>query len=213
MRKFADESGRERRGRPSLYISLCICESLFNMRKKFVCFLWICFVLVVCAAAAFFAAIARGWIGYVPPLAELQTPISRFASQVVSADGVLLGTWSRSENRIFVDYDEISPHVFRALVATEDVRFNRHSGIDIRALGRAVVNAALRRQGSRRRQYHHPAAGQTALLVDSVQLCRASPAKAHRMGHCRRTRTAIHEGRDSDTLLELLRLPARRRGH
>ena len=72
---------------------------------------------------------------------------------------------------------------------------------------------ALRRQGSRRRQYHHPAAGQTALLVDSVQLCRASPAKAHRMGHCRRTRTAIHEGRDSDTLLELLRLPARRRGH
>lgn len=143
MRKFADESGRERRGRPSLCISLCICESLFNMRKKFVCFLWICFVLVVCAAAAFFAAIARGWIGYVPPLAELQTPISRFASQVVSADGVLLGTWSRSENRIFVDYDEISPHVFRALVATEDVRFNRHSGIDIRALGRAVVKRGL----------------------------------------------------------------------
>ena len=113
------------------------------MRKKFVCFLWACFVLAACAAGAFFAAIARGWIGYVPPLSELQTPISRFASQVVSADGVLLGTWSRSENRIFVDYDEISPHVFRALVATEDVRFFRHSGIDARALGRAVVKRGL----------------------------------------------------------------------
>ena len=113
------------------------------MRKKFVCFLWACFVLAACAAGGFFAAIARGWIGYVPPLSELQTPISRFASQVVSADGVLLGTWSRSENRIFVDYDEISPHVFRALVATEDVRFFRHSGIDARALGRAVVKRGL----------------------------------------------------------------------
>ena len=113
------------------------------MRKKFVCFLWACFVLAACAAGVFFAAIARGWIGYVPPLSELQTPISRFASQVVSADGVLLGTWSRSENRIFVDYDEISPHVFRALVATEDVRFFRHSGIDARALGRAVVKRGL----------------------------------------------------------------------
>ena len=121
----------------------CVCESLSDMRKKFVCFLWACFVLAACAAGAFFAAIARGWIGYVPPLSELQTPISRFASQVVSADGVLLGTWSRSENRIFVDYDEISPHVFRALVATEDVRFFRHSGIDARALGRAVVKRGL----------------------------------------------------------------------
>ncbi len=113
------------------------------MRKKFICFLWVCFVIVVGLATAFFAAIAKGWIGYMPPLEELQTPISRFASQIISTDGKLLGTWSRSENRIFVDYDEISPHLFDALIATEDVRFERHSGIDVRALGRAVVKRGI----------------------------------------------------------------------
>ncbi len=113
------------------------------MRKKFVCFLWICFVLAVCLVATFFVAIAKGWVGYMPPLEELQSPINRFASQVISADGKLLGTWSRSENRIFVDYDEISPHLFDALIATEDVRFARHSGIDVKALARAVIKRGI----------------------------------------------------------------------
>lgn len=88
-------------------------------------------------------AIAKGWIGYMPPLDELQSPINKFASQVVSADGKLLGTWSRNENRIFVDYEEISPYVFKALVATEDVRFFEHSGVDIRAVMRAVIKRGL----------------------------------------------------------------------
>ena len=62
--------------------------------------------------------IERGWIGYMPPIRELQSPISRYASQVISADGRLLGTWSRNENRVFVAYDSISPRMFDALVAT-----------------------------------------------------------------------------------------------
>ena len=78
-----------------------------------------------------------------PPLDELQSPISKYASQIISADGKVLGTWSRNENRVFVPYDSISPHVFEALVATEDVRFYEHSGIDARALGRAVVKRGL----------------------------------------------------------------------
>ncbi len=113
------------------------------MRKKFICFLWICFVVAVLLAGSFFMAIAKGWIGYMPPLEELQSPISRFASQIVSSDGKLLGTWSRSENRIFVDYGDISPHLFDALIATEDVRFEQHSGIDLRAIGRAVIKRGI----------------------------------------------------------------------
>lgn len=113
------------------------------MRKTFVIILWSLFVLIIAAIATGAAAIKKGWIGYMPPLDELQSPISRFASQVISADGKLLGTWSRSENRIFVDYDSISPHLLQALVATEDVRFYEHSGIDVRALARAVVKRGL----------------------------------------------------------------------
>lgn len=113
------------------------------MRKKFICILWICFALTLLATASFFTAIAKGLIGYVPPLEDLENPISRFASQIVSADGKLLGTWSRSENRIFVDYDDISPRLVEALIATEDVRFMRHSGIDARAVARAVVKRGI----------------------------------------------------------------------
>lgn len=78
-----------------------------------------------------------------PPIADLQNPISRYATQVISADGKLMGTWSRNENRVFVSYDSISPYVFNALVATEDVRFYNHSGVDVRALLRAVVKRGM----------------------------------------------------------------------
>ena len=78
-----------------------------------------------------------------PPIAELQNPINKYASQVISADGRLMGTWSRSENRIFVGYDSISSHMFDALVATEDERFYDHSGIDTRAVMRAVVKRGI----------------------------------------------------------------------
>ena len=100
-------------------------------------------MLVSGGVALAFTAIAKGWIGYMPPVDELQRPISKFASQVISSDGKLLGTWSRSENRIFVNYEDISPYLFKALVATEDVRFYDHSGIDIRALCRALIKRGI----------------------------------------------------------------------
>ena len=87
--------------------------------------------------------IERGWIGNMPDLKELQNPISKFASQAYTADGELLGTWSRNENRVFVVKDSISDHVFKALVATEDVRFYNHSGVDAKALMRAIVKRGV----------------------------------------------------------------------
>ena len=75
---------------------------------------------------------------------ELENPNYKFASQVLSADGKEMGTWSYSkENRVFVDYNEISPHLVKALIATEDVRFAKHSGIDAKSLLRAIVKRGM----------------------------------------------------------------------
>ena len=119
------------------------------MRKSFIHFLWKAFFAVLLFAAAAFAAIWFGLIGYMPDLEELQNPISRFATQVYSADGKILGTWNYNrENRIMVDYNQLSPSLIQALVATEDVRFYEHSGIDFYALGRAIVKRGIMRQTS-----------------------------------------------------------------
>lgn len=89
-------------------------------------------------------AIWNGWIGYMPNVEDLQNPISRFATQVYSADGKVLGTWNMNkENRIVIPYSKISPHLVHALVATEDERFYEHSGIDFIALGRAIIKRGI----------------------------------------------------------------------
>lgn len=113
------------------------------MRKKIAKILWVTYLSLIALVILAVFCVERGWIGYMPPIAELQSPISKYASQVISADGRLMGTWSRNENRVFVGYDSISPHMFEALVATEDARFYEHSGIDSRAFFRAVVKRGL----------------------------------------------------------------------
>lgn len=114
------------------------------MRKVFVYFMWALLVVVVLGSAGAFYAISKGWIGYMPPIEDLQNPINRFATQVISADGKVMGTWNyNKENRVCVDYSQLSPHIVEALVATEDVRFYDHSGIDFYALGRAVVKRGI----------------------------------------------------------------------
>lgn len=113
------------------------------MRRKFVYTLWSLLLGFILSAALFVVAVERGWIGYMPDLERIQNPINKFASQALTADGKLLGTWSTSENRIFVATDSISPHLFKALVATEDERFYDHCGIDAKALGRAVVKRGI----------------------------------------------------------------------
>ena len=119
------------------------------MRKLFVGLLWTLLVLFVLGAGFAFYAINEGWIGYMPPIEDLQNPINRFATQVYSSDGKLIGTWNYNrENRVMVDYTKLSPHLVHALVATEDVRFYDHSGIDFYALGRAVVKRGFMGQKS-----------------------------------------------------------------
>ena len=114
------------------------------MRKKFIYVLWALVACVILAIAFIFTAIAKGWIGYVPPIEELENPNLKFATEIISDDGKMLGTWSISkENRVFVGYDQLSPNLIHALIATEDERFSEHSGIDARAFIRALVKRGI----------------------------------------------------------------------
>ncbi len=114
------------------------------MRKHFIHILWGILVTGVLGVVAGFFAIWYGYIGYMPDVEDLQNPINRFATQVYSSDGKVLGTWNlNKENRIVIPYRNMSPYLVQALVATEDERFYDHSGIDYRALGRAIVKRGL----------------------------------------------------------------------
>lgn len=105
--------------------------------KRFIRIFWILYVAGVLSIMLLFFMIAQGWLGYMPSFEDLENPESLLASEVVSADGVVLGKYFK-ENRSFVDYEEFSPQLRNALIATEDVRFFEHSGIDIRGLVRVV---------------------------------------------------------------------------
>lgn len=114
------------------------------MIRKVVKILWIFIALISLVCVFIFFSIARGWIGYMPPVEDLENPNYKFATEVFSEDGKVLGTYSYSkENRVFVGYNDLSPNIINALIATEDVRFAEHSGIDAYALTRAVVKRGI----------------------------------------------------------------------
>jgi penicillin-binding protein 1A len=106
--------------------------------------MWRLFGLLIAGVILFFALIFAGAVGYLPEINELENPIDKYASQVISSDNELLFTYSESDdNRIFVDYSDLSPHLINALISTEDIRYYSHSGIDIVSLGRAIVKTML----------------------------------------------------------------------
>ncbi len=99
------------------------------------------FVVLVFLAADF------GLFGKMPSLTELENPEADLASEIYTSDGILMGKYY-AENRSEVKYNEISPNVINALVATEDERFYEHSGIDAQAVGRAVFTLGTQGGGS-----------------------------------------------------------------
>lgn len=106
--------------------------------------MWGAFALCLIIAAIVFTLIYNGVIGYMPPIEELKNPTDKFASVVMSDDGVELGRYYRDKsNRVYVDFDELSPHLTNALIATEDIRFENHSGIDARGLMRAIIKRGI----------------------------------------------------------------------
>ena len=109
-------------------------KSFFNYLVKF----WLIVISIMLLGVLFFAGVAWGWFGKMPTFEELENPNSYLASEVISSDGVILGTYF-IENRSNVSYRDISPDMINALLAIEDIRFEEHSGIDEQALVRVFV--------------------------------------------------------------------------
>ncbi|MDR1371193.1 MAG: transglycosylase domain-containing protein [Dysgonamonadaceae bacterium] len=120
-----------------------------NLAKQIIKWFWILFVVSILSVALLFSLIFNGYIGYMPPVEDLENPIDKYASQVLSVDMKTLGTYAKDkENRIYSNYNDLSPYIVHALIATEDVRFTKHSGIDAIALLRAVVKRGILMQPS-----------------------------------------------------------------
>ncbi|HOI87253.1 MAG TPA: transglycosylase domain-containing protein [Lentimicrobium sp.] len=94
---------------------------------------WIVFGFVV----LLFTIISLGWLGFMPSFEELENPKSNLASEIISADQELLGKYY-IENRSNINYSELSPNLVNAIIATEDARFEKHSGVDVKALFRVT---------------------------------------------------------------------------
>ena len=118
-----------------------------NNFKKFIIGFWSLVLLGILAVFIIFFGISKGWFGFMPTFEELENPNSELATEVYSADGVVLGKYYH-QNRTFVDYDELSPNLINALIATEDIRFKEHSGIDLRGLLRVFKGLATGDSGA-----------------------------------------------------------------
>ena len=109
-----------------------------NYRKP-ILFFWGVFVLGILFVASIFGSAALGLFGPMPPLEQLETPKTNLATQILSADGEILGKFFYNDNRTPIAFDELPSHLVDALVATEDERFYSHSGIDFRGTFRAIA--------------------------------------------------------------------------
>ena len=118
-------------------------------RRRIVKILWRTFLFGLLFMLVFLVLVYNGIIGYMPSIEDITNPNSKYASFVYSADGEEMGRYySGSGNREYAGLNEIPNHMIDALVSTEDVRFYEHSGIDVRALGRAVVKRGILGQES-----------------------------------------------------------------
>ena len=113
--------------------------------KKTIKYLWKFFIGGILAFILFVWMVSfnfLGLFGALPDFEALENPQSELASELYSIDGFLLGTYFR-ENRSPVTFEELSPNLVNALIATEDVRFENHSGIDMTAMLRVFVKSIL----------------------------------------------------------------------
>ncbi len=120
-----------------------------HLTRNIIIALWVLFLVGGIAVCLIFAGIANGIIGYMPDIEELENPKSKYATIVYSSDSVELGRFSQAnENRVYVDYNSLSPNLVNALIATEDKRYADHSGIDVKAVYRAIIKTVILRQSS-----------------------------------------------------------------
>ena len=107
---------------------------------KYILIFWSVILIGLLSIILLFTLISTGKLGYMPTFEELENTSNNLASQIISSDGKILGKYF-IENRTDVNYQQLDTNLVHALIATEDIRFKSHSGIDFRALGRAIAGA------------------------------------------------------------------------
>jgi penicillin-binding protein 1A len=105
---------------------------------KFIKWIWVMAFGGLTLLAFLVAAVAMGWFGQLPPIEELENPTTQLASEIYAEDNTLLGKYYL-QNRSNASYEELSPNLINALIATEDIRFYEHSGIDNSRLFTIVI--------------------------------------------------------------------------
>ena len=105
--------------------------------------LWGIFGSCVGLIVFLFCGISWGLFGFMPSFEDLENPTSSLSSEIISSDQQILGAYY-IENRTNVEFNELSPYLVQALIATEDSRFYQHSGVDLRSLGRVFFKSILR---------------------------------------------------------------------
>ena len=119
-----------------------------KFNKIFLSLFWSTFFTAIATVVALFWMMTKGWIGYLPPLEELRNPKSYLASEIFTSDDKQMGRFFYYDNRVSVNYTDINPILIDALIATEDTRFYTHTGIDFKALGRAIAKMGKAGGGS-----------------------------------------------------------------
>ncbi|HUU99805.1 MAG TPA: transglycosylase domain-containing protein [Bacteroidales bacterium] len=113
-----------------------------STNRKYLIWFWSLFSLPFVLIVVLFVLISTEKLGRMPSFSELENPKYNLAAEVFSEDVVLLGKIS-IENRTWTEYENLSPYLINALIATEDIRYYRHSGIDSRGLVRAIVRTIV----------------------------------------------------------------------
>lgn len=109
-------------------------------KKTIVKVFWFCLLTPILALILYIAGVAL--FAEIPSFEELENPKTNLATQIISEDGKIINTY-HIENRTFVEFDDLPESLVDAAIATEDVRFHRHSGIDFRSLARVAVKSVL----------------------------------------------------------------------
>ena len=115
--------------------------------KRYLVIIWGVYSIPFLLLILMFILLAKGRLGYVPTFEDLENPKNNLASEVISADSVLLGP-IYIENRTYVEFDDLSQNIVNALLATEDIRFQKHSGVDARGTARMLVKSVLLQQNA-----------------------------------------------------------------
>ncbi len=115
--------------------------------QKYVKRMWIIYGVFLGVVVLFFMFLSFGWLGFMPSFEQLENPKSNLASEVLADDGSLLG-YIGIQNRTNVEYKDLPENLINALKATEDVRFEKHSGIDSRSLFRVLFKTVIGRRHS-----------------------------------------------------------------